>query len=112
MKIQKGLGFVGVLFLFFFVGGAGAQEIEIPMFSSIVSSDFIFEEGHAGDPTRIVGFNYVQDYLIGDQKVKIATETGEVRLPDGQYFSPLTPVLEAQVTGTVAVPEIGNFSLT
>ena len=111
MKIKKGLGFAGVLFLFFFVGVAGAQEIEIPLFSSMVSSDFVFEEGHAGDQTRIVGFNYVQDYLIGDPKVKIGTETGEVRLPDGQYFSPFIQVLEGQVTGTLTVPGIGAFTI-
>jgi hypothetical protein len=110
MKAKKVFGIFYVLFLFLFVGGASAQEIEIPLFSSLVSSDFIFEEGHAGDQTRIVGFNYVQDYLIGDPKVKIGTETGEVRLPDGQYFSPLTPVREGQVTATLTVPGIGNFS--
>ena len=104
MKIQRGLGILGVLFLFLFAGVASAQEIEIPLFSSLVSSTPIFGEG------QIIGFSYEQDYLIGEPKVKIATETGVVLLPDGQVFNPSTEVMEAQVTGTVTVPEVGNFS--
>jgi len=101
---------VGDYAVFSLAGAASSQEIEVALHESVVSFAPIFEEGHAGDLTLIVGFSYEADYLIGDQKVKIATEIGEVRLPEGQYFSPLTQVIEAQVTGTVTVPGIGNFS--
>jgi hypothetical protein len=110
MKIQRGLGLLGALFLVLAAGVASAQEIELQLFSNVVSLETVFEEGHEGDITRIIGFNYEQDYLVGDQRIRIATETGEVRLPGGQYLNLMLPVVEVQFTATLTVPEIGNFS--
>lgn len=110
MKVRRGFGVLGVLFLVLAAGVAGAQEIELQLVSNVVSLETVFEEGHEGDITRVIGFNYEQEYLIGDERIRIAMETGEVRLAEGQYLNLMLPLVEVQFTATLAVPGIGNFS--
>lgn len=110
MKIQKRLLVLGLFLVFVATGMAGAQEIELQFIERTVSFNPVFEQGKEGDVTRIVGFDYEVEYLFGEERIKLATETGEARLPEGQFFNPLSQVIEAPATGTLTVPSIGNFS--
>ena len=110
MKTQRCIVVLGLLLVFIAAGMAGAQEIELQFVERAVSFNPIFEEGSEGDVSRIVGFAYELEYLFGEERVKLATETGEVRLPEGQFFNPLSQVIDAPATGILTVPSIGNFS--
>jgi hypothetical protein len=92
-------------------GTANAQEIQLQLYERAANLTSVFEAGHEGDLSRIVGFDYEMNVLLGEQRTPIGTEVAEVRLPEGQYLDLSAEVLEAEASGTLSIPGIGTFQI-